>query len=220
MGKFADFHSEWPPWSRFPHVGGQDSGCVCFLKHKKAFKFKFINFLGGEFPAWLYMATFWTWFQGKNWTDSRPSTMGVRLCTGQLSRVCLLPLVAIVFSFQNWNRLWIRSAAGVLGVHGNILDVISRQKLNWFAPQHDGCEILHWTTFARVFAAPRSYWYQFSELKSVMNSQRCRCLGVGVECACVRIRRIFGFQPPEFSCSSTTTVFRMVEGIELSPNMQ
>jgi hypothetical protein len=49
VGKFADFHSEWPPWSRFPHVGGQDSGCVCFLKHKKAFKFKFINFLGGNF---------------------------------------------------------------------------------------------------------------------------------------------------------------------------
>jgi hypothetical protein len=67
VGKFADFHSEWPPWSRFPHVGGQDSGCVCFLKHKKAFKFKFINFWGG---------------------------------------------------------------ISSLAVHGNILDVISRQKLN------------------------------------------------------------------------------------------
>jgi hypothetical protein len=53
------------------------------------------------------------WFQGKNWTDSRPSTMGVRLFTEQLSRVCLLHFVAIGTSSQNRNRLWIRSAAGV-----------------------------------------------------------------------------------------------------------
>ena len=36
VGKFADFHSEWPPWSRFPHVGVQESGCACLLKLKKA----------------------------------------------------------------------------------------------------------------------------------------------------------------------------------------
>ena len=53
------------------------------------------------------------WFQGKNWTDSRPSTMGVRLFTEHLSRVCLLHFVAIGTSSQNQNRLWIRSAAGV-----------------------------------------------------------------------------------------------------------
>jgi hypothetical protein len=98
----ADFHM----------LAGRIAAACAFWNIKRLLNLNSLIF-GGEFPAWLYMATFWTWFQGKNWTDSRPSTMGVRLCTGQLSRVCLLPLVAIVFSFQNWNRLWIRSAAGV-----------------------------------------------------------------------------------------------------------
>jgi hypothetical protein len=47
VGEFADFHSEWPPWSRFPLVGAQESGCACLLKLKKAFKLKLINFGGG-----------------------------------------------------------------------------------------------------------------------------------------------------------------------------
>jgi hypothetical protein len=66
-GKIADSHSEWPPWSRFPHVGGQESGCACLLKPKKTFELKLITFWGG---------------------------------------------------------------ISTLAVHGNILDVISRQKLN------------------------------------------------------------------------------------------
>jgi hypothetical protein len=38
-----------------------------------------------------------------------------------------------------------------------------------------------------------------SELKSVMISQRCRWLGVSVEPPCVQIQRIFEFLPLHFS---------------------
>jgi hypothetical protein len=98
----ADFHM----------LAGRKAAVRAYWNRKRLLNWNWLPF-GGAFPPWLYMATFWTWFQGKNWPDSRPSTMGVRLFTEQLSRACLLPFVAIDKSSQNRNRLWIRSAAGV-----------------------------------------------------------------------------------------------------------
>jgi hypothetical protein len=65
--------------------------------------------------------------------------------------------------------------------------------------QHNECETFHWATLAYALDDIVTDFQDNSELKSVVISQRCCCLGVTVERPRVQIRRIFDLLSLHFS---------------------